>query len=62
MQGPATSDHSSSNHRSGFIGDETRYHSQLDEFRSGNNHTDITGEDDLFFDCNGRTTPNLGTS
>ena len=40
--------------------DETRYHSQLEDFRSGQ---PPSADDELFFDCaGGRSTPNLGTT
>ena len=41
-----------------MLADETRYHSQLSEFRSEAASADAH-EDDLFFDCAGRNTPNL---
>ena len=51
--------------RSAFQGtvDETRYHSQLEDLRSGH-ASDYVGDEDLFYDCavGGRSTPNLGNT
>ena len=42
--------------------DETKYHSQIEEFEKSGGPSDNTFEDDLFYDCKGRMQNHEATS